>query len=303
MLKYIEDFPNSDPNAYEMMELTADVGLIGSKVKSYGNGAADSRNVVQGYEYAKNHTELNDLRSKYFKMMEIRLDQIKNGANNLGTDENSPLYKLLSEKCYSIATYDGGMTGKEKEMLCQLAGIGIYQKQHQRDFGQPDHDYSVYEKTREAQWYCCSKKPFLECEKEMLNELLGIYFSQDIVDNLLDVKTKTINSSNVQVDETTEDIVADNTNVVTKKRKNTLMQIIAKKISNNKTLSKIPFFNKLAQRNITMLEASKENEPTTSQLSINNSMQDTLNNLTKDVADIDLPVSSVDKEALTKDDI
>ena len=152
VLRYIEENPNSDPNAYEMMELTADIGVIQTRVRSIGAGTITNPNIEQGYEYAKQHQTLNNLRSKYSKMMDIRLEQIKRDSNHLGTDENSPLYTLLSTKYNNVIEYGEGLTGKEKEMSCQLAGMGLYQIQRKRDFGEYDKVYDKYEQIEKLEW-------------------------------------------------------------------------------------------------------------------------------------------------------
>ena len=112
VLQYIEENPNSDPNAHEMMELTADIGVIQTKIRSIGAGSITNPDVAQGYEYAKQHESLTNLRTKYFKMMDIRLQQTKDDSNNLALGEDSPLYKLLSSKRNDMTTYNGGRTKK-----------------------------------------------------------------------------------------------------------------------------------------------------------------------------------------------
>lgn len=301
VLQYIAENPNSDPNAHEMMELTADIGVIQTKIRSIGAGSITSQNMEQGYEYVKQHEALTNLRNKYFSMMDTRLEQIKQDPNHLGTDENSPLYKLLSTKYQAVIAYEGGMFGKEKEMSCKLAGMGLYQKQRQRDFGQPHDIYPIYEQIREIEGYYSSKKPIPETEKEMLNELLCIFMEKDFVENMLSDKPKPYSEIRAQ---TTEDLSTEVTASQSPENQLTFAQRIAKKIANNKFLSKLPFMDKFVQNHIPMLDTKERQNGEITSGRQNNIQQD-LVDLKKDEKDIDYSELTTNEEILipNKDEI
>ncbi len=297
VLKYIEENPNSDPNAYEMMELTADIGVIQTRVRSIGAGSITNQNIEQGYEYAKQHESLTNLRNKYFKMMDIRLEQIKQDPNHLGTDENSPLYKLLSTKYNETIAYEGSVFGKDKEMSCKLAGMGLYQKQRKRDFGQPHDIYPIYNQIREIEGYYSSKKPIPEAEKEMLSELLCIFMSKDFVDNMLSDKPIPYSELRAQ---TTVDASAENIVQQDSDQQFTFAQKMAKKIADSKFLSKLPFMDKFVQKHIPMIDSGKQAKAEITPTQISTIQQD-LMDLKKDDTDIDLSQLEADPKSQSRD--
>lgn len=178
VLDYIEQNPESDPNAYEMMDLTIQVGRIGSQVKNYGE-----RNELDqsfGYDFAINHEALSNLRKKYFDMMRIRLDDMVVDKNNLGLNEDSMLYKFLDESKRNIITY-GGLVGdnepERKEAMCKLAGVALYTKQRKRDLQRDGKSEIIYDNSdefKQIQEYYKTHRPNLY-EAGLLDEIERCY--------------------------------------------------------------------------------------------------------------------------------
>lgn len=178
VLEYIEKNPESDPNAYEMMELTVEVGRIGGQVKNYGerNGLDQSF----GYDFAINHQALSSLRKKYFTMMKMRLDDMVIDKNNLGLNDDSMLYKFLEESKDNIRTY-GSLVGEgesdKKEAMCKLAGVALYTKQRKRDLQRNGKSEIIYDNEVEfnqIQEYYKTHKPNLY-EAGLLDEIERCY--------------------------------------------------------------------------------------------------------------------------------
>lgn len=123
VLKYIEENPKSDPNAYEMMELTIRVGNISGKVRDVAKeeNADDSF----GFEYVSKYEALNTLRKNYFDMMEIRMNNLKKSYG-----KRDGLYEMFEGKLDVVMQYIGFYYDEEKiQFMCKLAGASLYTKQ------------------------------------------------------------------------------------------------------------------------------------------------------------------------------
>ncbi|MEG1010102.1 MAG: hypothetical protein RSF67_09885, partial [Clostridia bacterium] len=148
VLNYINENPNSDPNAYEMVELTFDVGKEGADIRTKYIDAAE------GYNKAISNEELTNLRQDYFKMMEIRLQHLVDPERGLNVDENSPLYKMINQFQSNIVTYNrlasNDSEGQEYKKMCSsLAGVSLYIKQRQRDLSKNKETGIIYDNKEE----------------------------------------------------------------------------------------------------------------------------------------------------------
>ena len=152
VLDYIEQNPESDPNAYEMMDLTIQVANVGYKVKN--DGELRRLDNANGYEYAIHHEALTNLRSKYFSMMDKRLESMADDKNDLGLNEDSMLYRFLSKSrdymiTYNPITSDGDT--QKKEAKCKLAGVALYTKQRKRDLQKEGKAEVIYDNAAELE--------------------------------------------------------------------------------------------------------------------------------------------------------
>ena len=178
VLDYIEQNPESDPNAYEMMDLTIQVANVGYKVKS--DGEVRGLDKSHGYEYAIHHEALTNLRRKYFSMMDKRLGDMADDKNGLGLNEDSMLYRFLSKSRDDMITYnpltaDGDI--QKREAKCKLAGVALYTKQRKRDLQRDGKAEVIYDNSvefQQLQAYYREHKPSLY-EAGLLDEIERCY--------------------------------------------------------------------------------------------------------------------------------
>lgn len=123
VLKCIEEDPQSDPNTYEMMELTIKVGNLSAKVR---NAAKEEKvDELFGFEYALKYEALNTLRKNYFDMMEVSLNRLKKLCG-----KKDALYEMFKGKLDVVTHYIGFAYDEEKfQFMCRLAGVSLYTKQ------------------------------------------------------------------------------------------------------------------------------------------------------------------------------
>lgn len=178
VLDYIEQNPESDPNAYEMMDLTIQVANVGYKVKS--DGEARGLDNALGYEYAIHHEALTNLRRKYFLMMDKRLADMADDKNGLGLNKYSRLYRFLAKSrdvmiTYNPLTADGDT--QKREAKCKLAGVALYTKQRTRDLQRDGKSEVIYDNSAELeqiQAYYREHKPS-EYEARLLEDIEFCY--------------------------------------------------------------------------------------------------------------------------------
>lgn len=186
VLEYIEANPNSDPNAYEMTQLTIEVGEIGWKVRKAGEGSKEDPDVTNGYEHAMKHESLTELRKKYFDMMDKRLQTMKEDSNNLGLSEDSSLYKFLENKREDMITYNCVATDEDKEPLCKLAGMVLHQRQCERDLGRKMNTHEIYDDLSKLEVHFRGRDGASD-EVSMINEIQGVFMESKYFDGRLEI--------------------------------------------------------------------------------------------------------------------
>lgn len=123
VLRYIKENRKSDPNAYEMMDLTIKVGNISSKIRN--TAMEEKADEFFGFEYVSKYEALKTLRKNYFDIMEIRLKGIKKLC-----DKKDPLYEMFEGKLDVVMQYIGFDYDEHKiYFMCKLAGVSLYTKQ------------------------------------------------------------------------------------------------------------------------------------------------------------------------------
>lgn len=144
VLEYIRNNPESDPNCYEMMELTILVANECANVRKYG--IEKNKDGVNGYRYVFNHIELQDLKEKYLQMMDIRLKDLKDLVGAL-----DPLYQMLKDKVNIIEYYmDFNYKEEKARFMCKLVGVSLYIRQRIRDLSnQNNYTEIIYDNEEE----------------------------------------------------------------------------------------------------------------------------------------------------------
>lgn len=123
VLRYIKENSKSDPNAYEMMDLTIKVGNISSKIRN--TAMEEKADEFFGFEYVSKYEALKTLRKNYFDIMEIRLKGLKKLC-----DKKDPLYEMFEGKLDVVMQYIGFDYDEHKiYFMCKLAGVSLYTKQ------------------------------------------------------------------------------------------------------------------------------------------------------------------------------
>lgn len=123
VLRYIDEHPKSDPNAYEMMDLTIKVGNLSAKIRN--TAMEEKADEFFGFEYVSKYEALKTLRKNYFDMMEIRLKGLKKLC-----DKKDPLYEMFEGKLDVVMQYIGFAYNEDRiSFMCKLAGVSLYTKQ------------------------------------------------------------------------------------------------------------------------------------------------------------------------------
>lgn len=135
VLKYIEENPYSDPNAYEMNELLYEV----TNLKTEGWN-------MYSYDFL-NEAPMSNLIHNFSKMMNIRMEQLVTPDTGLCESKNDSLYKYF-ERNMKIST---GKIGNKKaqEASSKACAINLYVKQRLRQLDMSGKEEIIYDNGQE----------------------------------------------------------------------------------------------------------------------------------------------------------
>lgn len=135
VLKYIEENPYSDPNAYEMNELLYEM----SNIKNEGWN-------IYGYDFFKD-PQMSKLYQDFSKMMNIRMEQLVDPNVGLCDSKNDTLYKYFEQ---GINNSTGKLGNKEaQEVTSKACGLNLYVKQVLRDLKKSGQETIIYNNGQE----------------------------------------------------------------------------------------------------------------------------------------------------------
>lgn len=135
VLKFIEENPYSDPNAYEMNELLYNVSNL--KNESWK---------LYGYDYL-NNPPMSRLIHDFSKMMNARMEQLVIPDVGLCDSKNDPLYKYFEENMKNSTAAIGN--NKAQEISSKVCGINLYIKQRIRDLDMDGKEEVIYDNFEE----------------------------------------------------------------------------------------------------------------------------------------------------------
>lgn len=151
--KWISENPEiTDPNMYEITDMTLKLGKIAAKEKV---GDMDGK-------YPKEGTELYDLYKEYQKMIYSRFDLNKGKQINPLFDRDSEVYKMFLElNMRAQLGEQPDYSEEEQEMFRKIAAVGNFIEQQKRDKAERIYDnsfeydqiQSMYEKFRGTRGY------------------------------------------------------------------------------------------------------------------------------------------------------
>lgn len=144
--KWIVENPDvKDPNMFEIMDCTVELGKL---ARSAGVGDLPGKYPQEG--------ELLELYKAHSEMVNHRLSFEEVGNPNSLVYYEKPLYELFSEILMrsKIGEYHDleGLAGQnKKELLCRLAGVGLYIEQQKRAVKNGEHIEKIYDNEAEFQ--------------------------------------------------------------------------------------------------------------------------------------------------------
>lgn len=135
VLKYIEENPYSDPNAYEMNELLYEM----SDIKNEGWN-------IYGYDFFKD-SQMSKLYQDYSKMMNTRMEQLVTPDTGLCESKNDTLYKYFEQNIHNTT----GKLGNEeaKKVNSKACAINLYVKQRLRQLDMSGKEEIIYDNGQE----------------------------------------------------------------------------------------------------------------------------------------------------------
>lgn len=169
VFKYIEENPNSDPNAYEMNDLMFRVADLGQKGRFF---EAQPYDFIHDEKYSK-------LRESFYKMMNIRIKQFSDKQYGLGDSKDDPLYKYFDKSMRTIETLNSLGDKHVRDVHSKICGIALYSKQRRRDIR--DNSEIIYDNKLEMEELVEDIKeygvnPFLKDElKVMFEDIMQSY--------------------------------------------------------------------------------------------------------------------------------
>lgn len=139
VISYINENPDSDPNAYEMNELMFEVAQIGQDGRKFESTP---------YAFLKDEKYRN-LMQDFNSMMRYRKMQLEDPSQGLCSSRKDPLYKYFDESQERMATLNS-LGNKEVSNVCSKAcGINLYIKQRKRNLKMEGKDEPIYDNFQE----------------------------------------------------------------------------------------------------------------------------------------------------------
>lgn len=128
VFNYIAENPNSDPNAFEMNELLFEVSNIGAQGK-----------LQKDYDFLKDE-KYSKLRTDFWQMMDIRMEQLADKKQGLGGSKESPLYKYFNDALLRMSTLNSLGDEQVQDITSQACKIDLYVNQRIRDLKEASID-------------------------------------------------------------------------------------------------------------------------------------------------------------------
>lgn len=139
ILKYIEENPNSDPNAYEMNDLLFSVARLGAEGRKYEETP---------YAFLED-PKMSKLRHDLFKMMDIRMEQLIQPDIGLCESKSDSLYQHFEKSIKNMATLNSLGDKDLSDNFSKACGINLYVKQRLRELEMDNKDEVIYDNKRE----------------------------------------------------------------------------------------------------------------------------------------------------------
>lgn len=183
ILKYIQENPTSNPNAYEMNDVMFDVADIGYLGRSFEENPYD---FLQDEKY-------NKLMEKFHQMMNYRLNQFISEEQGLQTTN---LYNYFQESLRSMSTLNRlYMNGNsKKDLFNSICGVDLYVHQRIWDLSKAKNlDEPIYTNNIENTRIILGQEEYNE---ELKNMGISPYKTRDdIINTLYDEIEKNYNKS------------------------------------------------------------------------------------------------------------
>ena len=199
VLKYIEEHPNSDPNAYEMNDLMFRVADLGQKGRFFESKPYD-------FIHDEKYSELGE---SFYKMMNIRIKQFSYKQYGLGDSKDDPLYKYFIKSMRTMATLNSLGDKNVRDVHSKICGIALYTKQRRRDI--KDNSEIIYDNKAEMEELIediqsYGVNPFLKDElKALLKDIMQSYGKTFEEYNQSNSKQKSIEKSKQLIEKTEEE--------------------------------------------------------------------------------------------------
>ena len=183
ILNYINDNPESDPNAYEMNDVmfeVADIGFFGQKFEE------------EAYDFLHDEKYKN-VKEKFSKMMNYRMIQLISGDNDLDCTD---LYDYFSKSLVGMATLNrldySDNHEDVKNLFNSICGVNLYVHQRIRDMKKNnDLDSIIYDNEFENTKNILGMEDYKDRNISPYHERDGIV--TELFDDIQDSYNKTLN--------------------------------------------------------------------------------------------------------------